>query len=87
MALDFNLTRNGVTFNVNCPVSAVDFNANGIDANFHYTDPLGEAGSKSVSFDVAEVLQAAIDANENGPAFLATYKAIIEQLAITKFGN
>lgn len=87
MALDFNLTRNGVTFNVNCPVSAVDFDNNGITANLHYDDTLGEAGSKSFSFDQAEVLQAAIDANENGPAFLDTYKAIIEQLAVTKFGN
>ena len=87
MALDFNLTRNGNTFNVNCPVADVNFDNNSITANLHYTSPLGAPASKSVFFDSAELIQAATDAGENAAAFLATFKAILEQVTINRFAN
>ena len=86
-SFDFQITRNGQLFDVNCPVAQVDFNSNSINPNFHWDTQFGEPTSKTFTFNQAELLQAATDAGENASAFLATYKAIITQAAVNKFGD
>ncbi len=86
-SFDFQITRNGQLVDINCPVAQVNFNSNAISPNFHYTSPLGGPTSRTVNFDQDELLQAATDAGENAAAFLATYKAIITQASVTKFGD
>lgn len=84
-SFDFQITRNGQLFDVNCPSAQVNFDSNSISPNFHWDSQFGEPTSKSFIFDQAELVQAANDAGEDGPAFLATYKAIITQATINKF--
>ena len=87
MALSFSITHNSQTFTVDVPVADVNFDNNSITANLHYTSPLGAPASKSVFFDSDELIQAATDAGENAAAFLATFKAILEQVTINRFGD
>ncbi len=86
-SFDFQITRNAELVDINITVAAINFNNNSLNANLHYSSPLGEPASRSVNFDSAELIQAAADAGEDPAVFLNSFKAIIEQATVTKFGD
>jgi len=83
----FNVTRDAVAHSVECKIGQVDFTNNGIQLSLHYLTALGELTNKSDKYESVELLQAATDAGEDGAAFLATFKAIIEQAVVTRHSN